>query len=68
MARFIRCDATGPIEVKPQTGSLWICACGLSQTWPCCDGSHKKAVGELPGKLQVYDKKRLTVLRTITDT
>jgi CDGSH-type Zn-finger protein len=68
MARLIRCDATGPIEVKPQTGSLWICACGLSQSWPYCDGCHKKTAAEPAGKLHIYDKMRLTVRRTITDT
>ncbi|MGA2497674.1 MAG: CDGSH iron-sulfur domain-containing protein [Tepidisphaeraceae bacterium] len=68
MARLIRCEARDPIEVKPQAGSLWICACGLSQTWPYCDGCHKKTATEPPGKLHVYDKKRQQVLRTITDT
>ncbi|MFI5382107.1 MAG: CDGSH iron-sulfur domain-containing protein [Tepidisphaerales bacterium] len=68
MARPIRCDATGPSEVKLQTGSLWICACGLSQTWPYCDGCHKKTAAEPPGKLHLHDKKRQRVLRTITDT
>ncbi len=29
MPRMIRHDATGPIEVKPQEKSAWICACGL---------------------------------------
>ncbi|MCY2952438.1 MAG: CDGSH iron-sulfur domain-containing protein, partial [Planctomycetota bacterium] len=43
------------------------CACGLSQTWPYCDGSHKRTEAEQPGKLHVYDKKRQKILRTITD-
>jgi CDGSH-type Zn-finger protein len=68
MARLIRCDATGPTEVKPQAGSVWICACGLSQTWPYCDGSDKKTAAEPPGKLHWYDKMRQKVMRTITDT
>ena len=68
MARLIRCDATGPSEVKPKTGSQWTCACGLSQNWPFCDGSHKKTKAERPGKLHIYDKTRQKVLRTITDT
>ena len=68
MARLIRHDATGPSEVKLQTGSLWICASGLSQSWPYCDGFLKKTEAEQPGKLHVYDKKRQSVLRMITDT
>ncbi|MGE5611931.1 MAG: CDGSH iron-sulfur domain-containing protein [Bacillota bacterium] len=68
MARLIRCQATGPIQIKPQTESVWICACGLSQTLPYCDGSHKKTKGEEPGKLYLYDKTRKVLVRTITDT
>jgi len=28
--------------------------CGLSKRQPFCDGSHKKAAGEEPGKLYKY--------------
>jgi CDGSH-type Zn-finger protein len=68
MARLIRCDATGPIQIKPQAKDIWVCACGLSQTLPHCDGSHKKTKGEEPGKLYLYDKTRQVMVRTITDT
>jgi CDGSH-type Zn-finger protein len=66
-ASFAVTPATGTIEVKPKKGSLWICACGLSRTWPYCNGSPKKTAAEFPGELHVYDKKRQKVLRTITD-
>ena len=42
MARLVRHEATGPIEVKPQPKSVWVCACGLSQNLPFCDGFHKE--------------------------
>lgn len=63
MARLIRHDATGPIEVKPQAQSAWICACGLTQNLPFCDGSHKKSKSEKPGEVPVYDNARQNVVR-----
>jgi CDGSH-type Zn-finger protein len=55
MARLIRHEETGPIEVKPQEKSAWICACGLTQDGPYCDGSHSKARKEEDGKLYIYN-------------
>lgn len=54
MARLTHSDAEGPIEVKPQDKSVWVCACGLTQNKPFCDGSHKKTKQEEGGKLYVY--------------
>jgi len=62
MARLIRHDATGPIEVKPGEKSAWICACGLSQNLPLCDGSHKKLKQEEAGKCYVYNDARTDVV------
>lgn len=63
MPRLIRHDATGPIELKPQENSAWVCACGLSQTLPLCDGSHKICrKTEEEGKVYVYDKDRRNVV------
>jgi len=70
MARLVRHDATGPIEVKPDPAgkSAWVCACGLSQTMPLCDGSHKQCrVNEEPGKLYTYNKDRTAVVRVDED-
>lgn len=40
--RFIRKDATGPMEIKVGGESKWICMCGLSINQPSCDGSHRR--------------------------
>jgi CDGSH-type Zn-finger protein len=71
MARLVRHEATGPIEVKPQDKSVWVCQCGLSQTPPFCDGAHKlckQGDGEAAGKVYVYDASRTKVIRVEDDT
>jgi len=56
MARIVKRHRDHPYEVKPSAESQWICACGLSQNLPFCDGSHKMTKGEAPGKLYWYDE------------
>jgi CDGSH-type Zn-finger protein len=47
---------------------LSICTCGLSQTFPMCDGAHKKArEHEQPGTLYIYDATRQHVVETRPD-
>ena len=69
MARLVIHEATGPIEVKPQTESVWVCACGLSQTPPFCDGSHKVARqnDKADGGVCVYAKDKKTVVEVKKD-
>jgi CDGSH-type Zn-finger protein len=56
MARLVKKDVTGPMEIKVGNESKWICMCGLSNTQPFCDGSHKKTAGEASGKVYIYNK------------
>jgi CDGSH-type Zn-finger protein len=35
---------------------IHLCACGLSQHKPFCDGSHAKTANEEEGKIYIYDK------------
>jgi len=46
--------------------AISICTCGLSKKFPYCDGTHKLARQELPGKLYTYSEDGSTVL-TVTD-
>ena len=65
MARLVRHTSLGPYKIDPKTlpqdKMLSICACGLSQNMPLCDGSHKDCRLEEEGKLYVYDADRKTV-------
>jgi len=56
MARLVKKDAMGPMEINVGNESKWICMCGLSKNQPFCDGSHKKTAGEEPGTLYMYGK------------
>jgi CDGSH-type Zn-finger protein len=67
MARLVRHEAMEPIEIKPQQDSVWVCACGLSQDLPYCDGSHAKTTDEKPGEVCVYDRARQRIIERRTD-
>ena len=55
MARLVKHEEQGPVEIKVGNESKWICMCGLSKNKPFCDSSHKKTKTEEPGKLYVYE-------------
>lgn len=58
MPRIVTHTATGPIKIEPQPKPVWMCACGISATFPICDGSHKACAGEEEGRVYVYGADR----------
>ena len=68
MARLVRHTATGPYRIEPQDfpkdKPIFICACGLSQNLPYCDGTHKGCRAEIEGTLYEYEADGKTVRTT----
>lgn len=71
MARVVRLESTTPLKIDPATlppgKMLSVCTCGLSQKFPICDGSHKIARTEEPGKLYVYSSDATAIVETRED-
>lgn len=72
MPRLAYHTATDPIKIDPKSldpdKPIFVCACGLSQKFPFCDGAHKACrAAEQPGMLYVYDRTNKTVLDTRED-
>jgi CDGSH-type Zn-finger protein len=58
MAREITHDATGPAVLDESDtgddGKLFVCQCGLTESKPLCDGSHKATADEEDGVVYKY--------------
>jgi len=60
MARLVRHDATGPrkldaSDVDPEQGNVAVCQCGLADTYPFCDGSHRATRDEATDECYRYE-------------
>lgn len=72
MARLVRHDQAGPHKIDPATWprdeqgnlkAIWVCACGLSRTFPLCDKTHKTtSMQEEGGCLYRYDPATMSVV------
>lgn len=69
MPRLVRMNAMGPIKIEPSEKPIFVCACGLSQNFPICDGAHKacKITEAEAGKVFVYDKDRKAIVSSHDD-
>ena len=69
MAREVTHTATGPkiitsADIDDEHGDVAVCLCGLSEEYPFCDGSHKRAEGEDPDERYKYvdgERRRIAI-------
>ena len=59
MAREVTHEERGPAilddDDKGDDGLIYVCQCGLSDSKPLCDGSHKATAGEADGVVYTYE-------------
>ena len=72
MARLVKKENKGPLEVKVGRKSIWICMCGLGNNQPFCDESHKKTADEdnkfMYTKMKATTELKLRIGKNVTTT
>ncbi|MCS7094710.1 MAG: hypothetical protein NZ988_02730 [Thaumarchaeota archaeon] len=57
MARLIVHTAKRPYRHVTEKGEeVWICMCGLSETYPICSGKHRVVARESDQEVLMYDQ------------
>ncbi|MFA9428478.1 CDGSH iron-sulfur domain-containing protein [Natronorubrum sp. A-ect3] len=73
MTRLVELEATGPRKLEPSDidetkGDIAICQCGLAESFPFCDGSHRQTDDEESAATYVYENGERSVVERIVTT